>query len=260
MPRTVVAIDISCSSAYFYTCPTTMENLITWSAQPPLELDCLEHEKLRTEWVTKWLVQNSELIKGILSLMIFSDWFLPYMEATNLNLERTWDEHGMNMVDHQWLLLIALHSCQPWKFKHLHFNTVCWPQFPFLSSGRVTNADDQLRVTKDCYQIHIGSGSPAPLGHSSLPLRYINFYHSIFEFHINFLHSIFIYTSTCSPSSLGQRSLSSRQFMPLKQHSGPMAKPGSPAAASQAAGSTALDGGITKDSFIPLFHGQSQSY
>ena len=27
--------------------------------------------------------------------------------------------------------------------------TVCWPQFPFLSSGKVTNADDQLRVTKD---------------------------------------------------------------------------------------------------------------
>ena len=48
--------------------------------------------------------------------------------------------------------------------------------------------------------------------------------------------------------------------MPSKQHSGPMAKPGSPAAASQAAGSTALDGGITKDSFIPLFDGQPQSY
>ena len=48
--------------------------------------------------------------------------------------------------------------------------------------------------------------------------------------------------------------------MSSKQHSGPMAKPGSQAAASQAAGSTALDGGITKDSFIPLLDGQPQSY
>ena len=48
--------------------------------------------------------------------------------------------------------------------------------------------------------------------------------------------------------------------MSSKQHPGPMAKPGSPAAASQAAGSTALDGGITKDSFIPLFDEQPQSY
>ena len=47
--------------------------------------------------------------------------------------------------------------------------------------------------------------------------------------------------------------------MSSKQRSGPMAKPGSPAAASQAAGSTALDGGITKDSFIPLFDGQPRS-
>ena len=39
-----------------------------------------------------------------------------------------------------------------------------------------------------------------------------------------------------------------------------MEKQGSPAAASQAAGSTDLDGGITKDSFIPLFDGQLQSY
>ena len=112
-----------------------------------------------------------------------------------------------------------------------------------------------------CDQIHIGSGAAAPVGLSSLPLRYINFYHSIFEFHINFLHSIFIYTSTCSPSSfLRQRSVSSRQPLSSEQHSGPMAKPGSPAAASQAAGSTALDGGITKDSFIPLFDGQPQSF
>ena len=49
---------------------------------------------------------------------------------------------------------------------------------------------------------HIGSGAPAPLGLSSLPLRYIHFHYSIFEFHFTLLHSNFIYTSTCCPSSL----------------------------------------------------------
>ena len=49
--------------------------------------------------------------------------------------------------------------------------------------------------------------------------------------------------------------------MSSKKHSGPIAKPGSPVAMSQAAASsTTLDGGITKDSFIPLFDGQPQSY
>ena len=36
-----------------------------------------------------------------------------------------------------------------------------------------------------------------------LPLRYIHFNFSIFEFHSQLLHSIFIYTSTCRPSSFG---------------------------------------------------------
>ena len=43
---------------------------------------------------------------------------------------------------------------------------------------------------------HIGSGAPAPLGLSSLPLRYIHFYHSMFEFHFILLHSIPTYAST----------------------------------------------------------------
>ena len=51
---------------------------------------------------------------------------------------------------------------------------------------------------------HMGSGAPAPLGLSSLPLRYIHFYHSIFEFHFVLLHSIPTYASTCCLRSLGR--------------------------------------------------------
>ena len=49
---------------------------------------------------------------------------------------------------------------------------------------------------------HIGSGAPAPLGLSSLPLRYIHPYHSMFEFHFILLHSIPTYASTCCLRSL----------------------------------------------------------
>ena len=87
-----------------------------------------------------------------------------FNEGLSTVLPSTWGPSGLHAHDQQlrarmfqflfyhFCSCVDCTPCTHVNLEHLSIcilTTVCWLQFPFLSSGRVTNADDQLRVTKD---------------------------------------------------------------------------------------------------------------